>query len=235
MNKQEQLAEQIVGILYKNKTDEADEGTWIESKDFYKAAAAIVEAMGVKETPINNDIVPIYRFQLKAIESALFTVANQYNCREQKNCLDRMVTQAEQFATNALNGKMYKTVRYAASAKVEAMGVHQESDYVGKSATQVLKEHGISIMELNDDFNTQLLHAMERYAEEKAKTVEAMPESDYKYSLNEKKFQELQFKGIGISDEQTFEQRVNTAIALAWECIELRKKLEAIESATPNE
>jgi hypothetical protein len=49
MNKQQELAEQIVGILYKNKTDEADEGSWIESKDFYKAAAAIVEAMGVQQ------------------------------------------------------------------------------------------------------------------------------------------------------------------------------------------
>jgi hypothetical protein len=58
-----------------------------------------------------------------------------------------------------------------------------------------------------------------------SQAVESMPESDYKYSLNEKKFQEIQFKGIGISDEQTFEQRVNTAIALAWECIELRKKV----------
>jgi hypothetical protein len=49
MNKQQELAEQIVGILYKNKTDEADEGSWIESKDFYKVAAAIVEAMGVQQ------------------------------------------------------------------------------------------------------------------------------------------------------------------------------------------
>jgi hypothetical protein len=48
MNKQE-LAEQIAGILYKNKTDEADEGSWIESKDFYKVAVAIVEAMGVQQ------------------------------------------------------------------------------------------------------------------------------------------------------------------------------------------
>jgi hypothetical protein len=75
-----------------------------------RIAAAIVGAM---ELPATEDkVVPIYRFQLKAIESALFTVANQYKCREQNSCLDRMVAQAEQFATNALNGEMDKTVRY---------------------------------------------------------------------------------------------------------------------------
>ena len=35
-----------------------------------------------------------------------------------------------------------------------------------KSQTEVLNEYGINIMQLNDDFNTQLSHAMERYAEE---------------------------------------------------------------------
>lgn len=33
-----------------------------------------------------------------------------------------------------------------------------------KTAKQILFEHGINIMELNDDFNTHLLHAMEEYA-----------------------------------------------------------------------
>jgi hypothetical protein len=61
MNKQEQLAEQIVGILYKNKTDEADEGCWIEGKDFYKVAAAIVEAMDApaKEGMIEDVLLEI--------------------------------------------------------------------------------------------------------------------------------------------------------------------------------
>jgi len=36
-----------------------------------------------------------------------------------------------------------------------------------KTATEILSEHGINIMSLNDDFNTQLLNSMERYAEEK--------------------------------------------------------------------
>jgi hypothetical protein len=48
------------------------------------------------------------------------------------------------------------------------------------------------------------------------------------YSLNEKKFQEIQFGGLGISDQQSFEQQVNTAIAMAWECVELRRKVEAL-------
>jgi hypothetical protein len=63
-------------------------------------------------------------------------------------------------------GKHY-VYTVAKTLSVEAMGVQQESDYVGKSATQVLKEHGINIMELNDDFNAQLFHAMERYAEQR--------------------------------------------------------------------
>ena len=37
-----------------------------------------------------------------------------------------------------------------------------------KSATEILNEHGINVMEMTDDFNTQLLHAMERYVEEKS-------------------------------------------------------------------
>ena len=41
-----------------------------------------------------------------------------------------------------------------------------------KTATEILSEHGINIMSLNDDFNSQLLHAMERYAEEKLKEKE---------------------------------------------------------------
>lgn len=38
-----------------------------------------------------------------------------------------------------------------------------------KTATEILSEHGINIMSMDDNFNTQLLHAMERYAEEKSK------------------------------------------------------------------
>lgn len=37
-----------------------------------------------------------------------------------------------------------------------------------KTGTQILFEHGINIMELNDDFNSQLLAAMERYSEQKS-------------------------------------------------------------------
>jgi hypothetical protein len=37
----EQVEDELLGLLYKNKTDEADEGSWIESKDFPKVASAI--------------------------------------------------------------------------------------------------------------------------------------------------------------------------------------------------
>jgi predicted transcriptional regulator len=37
-----------------------------------------------------------------------------------------------------------------------------------KTASSILHEYGINIMEMNDDFNCQLLTAMERYAEQKS-------------------------------------------------------------------
>jgi Rps23 Pro-64 3,4-dihydroxylase Tpa1-like proline 4-hydroxylase len=36
-----------------------------------------------------------------------------------------------------------------------------------KTATEILNEHGINIMRMTDDYNTQILNSMERYAEEK--------------------------------------------------------------------
>lgn len=56
--------------------------------------------------------ITIYKFQLEAIKEALRVVANTYKCREQVTCMDRMVTQAEKFAENALNGEKDKVVRY---------------------------------------------------------------------------------------------------------------------------
>lgn len=37
-----------------------------------------------------------------------------------------------------------------------------------KSATEFLAEYGISLMDMDDHFNSQLLTAMERYADQKA-------------------------------------------------------------------
>lgn len=56
--------------------------------------------------------VIIYEFQLESICNALRVVANAYDCRENETCLDRMVTQAEQYAINALAGEKDKRVRY---------------------------------------------------------------------------------------------------------------------------
>lgn len=36
-----------------------------------------------------------------------------------------------------------------------------------KTANEILYEHSIDTMSMDDTFNTQLFHAMERYAEEK--------------------------------------------------------------------
>lgn len=56
--------------------------------------------------------ITIYRFQLESIKEALRVVANAYHCRTQNTCLDRMVTQAEKYAENALSGKKDEEVRY---------------------------------------------------------------------------------------------------------------------------
>jgi DNA-directed RNA polymerase subunit F len=42
-----------------------------------------------------------------------------------------------------------------------------------KTATKILQEHSIDIMKMDDEFNSQLLHAMERYAEQYAKEQNA--------------------------------------------------------------
>lgn len=42
-----------------------------------------------------------------------------------------------------------------------------------RTATKILHEHSIDIMKMDDEFNSQLLHAMERYAELYAKEQNA--------------------------------------------------------------
>lgn len=56
--------------------------------------------------------ITIYQFQLEAIYEALRVAANTLNSRDKKTCLDRMITQAEQFARNALDGKKDERVKY---------------------------------------------------------------------------------------------------------------------------
>ena len=56
--------------------------------------------------------IEIYRFQLENIKDALRVVANTYKCRSKVTCLDRMVTQSEKFAENALEGNIDKYVEY---------------------------------------------------------------------------------------------------------------------------
>ena len=56
--------------------------------------------------------ITIYKFQLEAIKEALRVVANTYDCRGQETCMDRMVTQAEKYAENALKGEKDNVVRY---------------------------------------------------------------------------------------------------------------------------
>lgn len=56
--------------------------------------------------------ITIYKFQLEAIKEALRVTANSYRMRKKETALDRMVTQAEQYAKNALKGEKDKIVDY---------------------------------------------------------------------------------------------------------------------------
>jgi hypothetical protein len=56
--------------------------------------------------------VTIYKFQLEHIKEALRIVSFNYNCASKKTCMDRMVTQAKQYAENALNGEKDNIVKY---------------------------------------------------------------------------------------------------------------------------
>lgn len=60
--------------------------------------------------------VVIYKFQLEAIKEALRITANVYHSRDKtkdgRTCHDRMITQAEQYAINALEGNKDNEVPY---------------------------------------------------------------------------------------------------------------------------
>ncbi len=60
--------------------------------------------------------ITIYKFQLEAIKEALRVTANIHESRNKtkqgRTCHDRMVTQAEKYAENALLGKKETIVRY---------------------------------------------------------------------------------------------------------------------------
>lgn len=60
--------------------------------------------------------ITIYKFQLESILESLRIAANIFDSRdtakEGRTCFDRMVTQAEKFAENALNGEKDKQVIY---------------------------------------------------------------------------------------------------------------------------
>jgi hypothetical protein len=47
----DRLIDDVAGIMYANKTDEADDGSWIESKDFHKVAEKIVDQLATTPPP----------------------------------------------------------------------------------------------------------------------------------------------------------------------------------------
>jgi len=60
--------------------------------------------------------ITIYKFQLESIKEALRITANIHDSRDKtkegRTCHDRMVSQSEQYAKNALEGKKDTTVKY---------------------------------------------------------------------------------------------------------------------------
>lgn len=56
--------------------------------------------------------ITIYEFQLREIVEALRVTSNIHKCSSLTTCHDRMVTQAYQFAKNALDGNKDLIVRY---------------------------------------------------------------------------------------------------------------------------
>jgi len=81
------------------------------------------------------------------------------------------------------------------------------SEIKNKSANAILLEHGIDTMSLNDDFNTQLFHAMERYAEQYASLKCAEKDDEIK-RLNDdlEYFKQDNFIIIDAADKQIKEK-----------------------------
>jgi hypothetical protein len=53
----EQLADRIAGVMYANKSDESDEGCWINGNHFHKVAALIVDKLNLAPTGKKEDEV----------------------------------------------------------------------------------------------------------------------------------------------------------------------------------
>lgn len=56
----------------------------------------------------------------------------------------------------------------------------------GKTANEFLYEHGIDTSSLNDEFNTQLFNAMERYAETKSPIKDNASDGEISIWINSK-------------------------------------------------
>ena len=56
--------------------------------------------------------ITIYKFQLEAIKNALRLTSHIHHCNKKETCFDRQVTQANNFAKNALDGKKDESVPY---------------------------------------------------------------------------------------------------------------------------
>ncbi len=56
--------------------------------------------------------ITIYKYQLEEIIEAFRLTNNIYHTRDKKTCYDRIVTRAEQYAQNAIEGKKDRKVGY---------------------------------------------------------------------------------------------------------------------------
>lgn len=102
--------EEIVKKLF------TDHKVFLTSNEIHTVYEAM-ELFAKQSKQENDKVVSIYRFQLDDVKEALRVVANTYKCRDQVTCMDRMVSQAEQYVINALNGEKDKPVRYGVHTK----------------------------------------------------------------------------------------------------------------------
>ncbi len=91
--------------------------------------------------------------------------------------METLIAKLVYYRDNEVPGKWESGINYAINTAIEILADRKEPI---RTATEILFEHGIDTMSLNDDFNTQLFHAMERYAEQFSllPTEQAAPKRD---------------------------------------------------------
>jgi hypothetical protein len=90
----QELQDEILGILYANKSDEADEGSWIESKDYHKVAEAIALSLSTEAEDRwdAQELWDKYSMYVDDLSSMLMIAGNSVITKEQFNKLLAEIT-----------------------------------------------------------------------------------------------------------------------------------------------